>query len=224
MEVKLKHTMFEVKNLPQLIFPNKKLPFTITNRLLSAISYGVPQSHTEANMATWLNGISNKLAEYTKVPAHRKWDPCMKNTTVLGSSIQCKPNLVVVPKDYTADLCDKDNKPNWKDCHTYTEITSQSVQCGLNETTWQKSFVMFKTQPTRCFILNLTFNDHTAFFFVCDLASVVHCKPLPLDNRKRVLVWLIAGFAFGQEYLLKPKYYSCRPEVKDTLICWSISE
>ena len=202
MEVELKGAVFEVKNLDQVVFPNKKLPFVITKKLLNAITYSVPQSRTEASMAAWLNGVADELADYTKVPALRRWDPCMKNTVALGSNIQRKPDLVVVPKDFIADLCDKDNKPNWKDFHAYTEVTSQSIQRGLNETTWQKSFVMFETQPTRRFIPNLTFNDHNALFFVCDRAGVVHSKPLPLADSKRELVRLVAGFAFGQGYLL----------------------
>ena len=178
MEVKLKGTMFKVKNLDQVVFLNKKLPFVITKKLLNAISYSVPQSHTEASMAAWLNGVANELANYTKVPTLRRWDPYMKNTVVLGSNIQCKPDLVVVPKDFIANLCDKDNKPIWKDFHAYTKVTLQSIQCGLNETTWQKLFIMFETQPTRCFILNLTFNDHNTLFFICDHTGVVHSKPL----------------------------------------------
>ena len=61
---------------------------------------------------------------------------------------------------------------------------------------------MFKTQPTRHFIPNLTFNNNHLYFFVCDHAGVVHSKPHSLASSKRVLVQLVVGFVFGEEYLL----------------------
>ena len=202
MDIELKDAVYKVNALDKVVFPDNMLPFPITKKLIKAISYSVPQSRTEASMAAWLNGIADELANYTKVPVVRKWDACMKNTVVLGSNIQRKPDLVVVPKDFSTDLCDNDNRPHWKSFHAYTEVTSQSIQWRLNETTWQKSFVMFDAQPTRRFIPNLTFNDKNAILFVCDRAGVVHSKPLPLSKSKKELLRLIAGFAFAQEYVL----------------------
>ena len=94
MEVELKSTMFRVKNLDQVVFPSKKLPFTITKKLLDAISYIVPQSHTEAGMAAWLNGVADELANPMKVPACRilAWRIPLHLDLIFGANYQVWEN------------------------------------------------------------------------------------------------------------------------------------
>ena len=149
-----------------------------------------------------MNGIADELANYTKVPVVRKWDACIKNTIALRSNIQHKPDLVIVPKDFSTNLCNNNNRPHWKSFHAYTKVILQSIQWWINETMWQKSFVMFDALPTRHFIPNLTFNDKNTLLFVCDHTAVVHSKLLLLSKSKKELLQLIVGFAFAQEYVL----------------------
>lgn len=202
MEQELKDAKIEVENLDKLVFPDNQLPFIITKKLIKAVQWKIPRSRKEDAIARWLNDVTMNLAKHTKQGALRKWDSCMKNMVAAGSNIKRKPDIVVVGKSFRANK--GAGKPDWREFHAYTEVTSQPISTKLEETTWQKSFVMFEAQPTRRFIPSLAFNRDHAFFYVCDRAGVVYSKTLKLVNNKckNELLRLIAGFAFGPEHLL----------------------
>ena len=85
----------------------------------------------------------------------------------LRSTIRCKPDLVLVDEDFSTNNVLRGGKPNWREFHAYTEVTHNTTQYRLNRTTWQKSFAMFKSQPTRWFIQNLTFRCHLHCMWLC---------------------------------------------------------
>ena len=68
----LNNAVIKVKTLDKIAFPDVKLPFPITNSLLGIVTWNVPASLTEHDMAPWLNGIIAQIATYTGVQAHRK--------------------------------------------------------------------------------------------------------------------------------------------------------
>ena len=153
-------------------------------------------------MAAWLNGIVAQIATHTGVQAHRKWDLCMMNQIPWGSTVDRKPDLVIVDKSFSTNNILKGNKLNWKEFHTYAEVTHLPGQYKLNKTTWQKLFAMFEAQPTRRFIPNVTFRKDHMVFIICDRAGGVHTNAIPLHSNKRRLVQFIVGFSFGDEHLL----------------------
>lgn len=199
MKRELKGAMFEVEDLANIVFPDAELPFPIMDTLLDAIQFKVPKRRKEALLAKWLNNITEALAKQTKLAALRKWDTSLKNNFTKGSNIDCKPDIILLDANYTAP---SGNKPSWKVVHAYAEVTTQQTQYRLTNTTYQKSFAVFETQLSRKFILSLTFNYRFVTFYACDLAGVVHTKSLPINGCKKVLLRLVAGFAFGEEYLL----------------------
>ena len=138
-----------MKTLDKIAFPDVKLPFPITDSLLGIITWNVPASHKEHDMAAWLNGIIMQIATHTGVQACRKWDLCMMNQILWGSIVDHKPDLVVVDKSFSTNNILKGDKLNWKEFHTYTEVTHLPGHYQLNKTTWQKLFAMFEAQPTR---------------------------------------------------------------------------
>lgn len=123
----------------------------------------------------------------------------LKNNFTKGSIIECKPDIILLDANYTTLSGDK---PPWKMVCAYAEVTMQKTQYRLTNTTYQKLFAVFKTQLSRQFILSLTFNHKFVTFYACDCAGVVHTKLLLINGCKKVLVQLVVGFAFGEEYLL----------------------
>ena len=149
-------------------------------------------------IAGWLNRIAKALATQMKLDALRTWDISLKNTVARGSSISHKPDIILMDVGYTIL---PGNKSLWKVVHAYTKVTVQQIQYKLTKTTYQKLFAIFKMQPCRQFIPSLTFNCEFVTIYVCDCASVVHTTLL-IGDCKKVLVQMVVGFAFGEEYLL----------------------
>ena len=202
MKRELKDAIVNMESLDNLVFPADKLPFPITDTLLNAVIWAVPDSHTELDMVDWMNSVVMQVKTHTNVDPCRKWDPCMMNQIMPGSTIRCKPDLVLVDEDFSTDNVLRGGKPNWREFHVYTEVTCQTTQYRLNRTTWQKSFAMFESQPTRWFIPSLMFRKDHAAFVACNCAGGVHTNPLLLEESKRELMQCIVGFAFGDEHLL----------------------
>lgn len=144
MKTELKDAVFEVEDLDKVLFPDSKLPFTITEAVLDAVPWVAHQSRAEVDMAAWLNSVVEALVEHTGKDALRKWDPCMMDKFVAGSNIERKADLVVVDKSFTASDFEKEGKPNWKEFHAYTDVTSQPKQYELHQNTWHKSLNMFE--------------------------------------------------------------------------------
>ena len=138
--------MFEVEDLANIVFPDAELPFPITYTLIDGIPFKVPKCHNEALLARWLNSISTTLVKQMKLVALRKWDTSLKNNITTGSSIDCKPDIILLDASYTILSGDK---PLWKVVHACAEVTVQQIQYRLTNTTYQKSFAIFKTQPSR---------------------------------------------------------------------------
>ena len=138
--------MFEVEDLANIGFPDAELPFPIMDTLIDAIPFKVSKHHNEASLPRWLNSISMTLVKQTKLVALRKWDTSLKNNIATGSSINCKPDIILLDASYTILSGDK---PPWKVVCACAEVTTQQIQYRLTNTTYQKSFAIFEMQPSR---------------------------------------------------------------------------
>jgi hypothetical protein len=129
------------------------------------ILHNPPSEWMEPNMATWLNNIGAALERVYKEDNHkalgtyintdgeevviprRTWTSINSTNILKGSSIRCKPDLLLVD-DTSVD------KPIWPNVCALSEVTrsEQKKNRTIKDTIVQKSYVATVTQSNQCFV------------------------------------------------------------------------
>ena len=183
---------------------NEYIPFTVDNNLLQSLTAvyannawisrptGVGQ---ESEVAEWMNNIGDDLAR--KLPNGprllRKWSAQNANTSLAGSSVERKPDIILVDHDSASPYF-------WQNVRGLTEVTSQpTFHARIRNTIYQKSFLMFTSQPDRRIVLSLALFGKGFVFTACDRAGVIHSETLSYNECALTLLSLLAIFMFGTE-------------------------
>jgi hypothetical protein len=147
------------------VFPDSKLPFRPTEKLLEQISSyntkskkwtlpkvdGSGSKHTEKNIAEFLNGICKDIAKIQRAEQIRKWNSNFCNSPLEGSPIVRKPDIILVDQRSLSAV-------TWTSIRAIAEVTTQDHEPKrICHTVTDKSFIMLTTQADRVFVPILSF-------------------------------------------------------------------
>jgi hypothetical protein len=109
LSIKLKGAVIKEPHpdLIKSVFPTTTLPFPLDSNLLSLCWKNPPIFFQEVQYAKWMNSIGASLKSQTGHRMLRKWDASHSTTLLEGSSIRCKPDIILT------DIYENKWNPEW---------------------------------------------------------------------------------------------------------------
>lgn len=189
------------KSLIGSLFADAYLPFPVNDQLLASLtsvynnnSWIEPPPTTERLLVDWLNNLGDTLSVQQGVNVTRRFDARFCNTYLKGSPIERKPDIIL--------LSNPSSMPEWHEVDALCEVTSQSsFHTRLQETVKQKTFIMFTTQPSRRYVLGISFVAQRFRLTLCDRAGIVQSISHNI-NDALPLLRVLTALMFGSDTLI----------------------
>jgi hypothetical protein len=162
------------------LFPTKLLPLGMTDEaVIAELSKShdgeptiwiegklrfreTPSALKESDLAGWLNNIGTTLAKAFKHKLLRLWSHRSCETPPIGasSSVQRKPDLILLDKKYYDEMQDPHKQIDWAFIRAVAEVTqSPSHSKRMTDSINAKSYLMFLCQYNRRFVVALSFTS-----------------------------------------------------------------
>jgi hypothetical protein len=226
LNMELRNSVEFSQSLTEAVFPDHNLPIQIDQSLLDgprathrqiqrspkSVLRAPPTHWSEANTCQWLNDIGNALRQakidtnYTNndgnvvTPPKRIWSSayssvCMKEHKGSNSHDYIphrKPDIILVDEGFDGDI-------SWLQVHSLAEVTCSKLikSRTIKDTVYQKSYIMFRCQDNRTFVLSIYFTGEGFFTFnVCDRAGIVYTATLKIADHPLILLHILTGLMF----------------------------
>ena len=164
-----------------------------------------PAGYSESHLTDWLNLLSKVMGTVLGTTSTRIWSNRSKNAPLIGSSIQRKPDLILIDKSYDERLRSSyDLDTDWCFVKAIAEVTAEKrTPSRMIETINSKSYLMFQCQAHRRFVVGLSFTGNGKFTLtLTDREGQLRWKEMPLfENKKHVDVFLyvFSFLMFGED-------------------------
>jgi hypothetical protein len=212
------------------LFPDRVLPFQITQELLDRLTNnnnqslydqrtknGKPcgvwvhcpnlaQKTEERHMANWLNLVCTRLSQIDPLKPlvpKRIWSSHFATKPLGGSATKRKPDIVLVNNF-------AQNGYVWQDIHGLIEMTVSAPK-GVNKTALtptikktlgDKAFLIFEAQQNRRFVLAAALIQKLLHIHLYDRTGVVRMVAFDIHKRPLQFLRFLAGFTFTDSDLI----------------------
>jgi protein kinase-like protein len=164
-----------------------------------------PPAYTESDLTDWLNRLSEVMGTAYGLTSTRIWSYRCKDTPLVGSSIQRKPDVILIDKSYESLLKSSyDLDTDWSFIRAFSEVTSeQRTPARMIDSINAKSYLIFQCQVNRRFVVGLSFTGNGKFTLtLTDREGQLRWKEMPLfENKKHVDVffYVFSFLMFGED-------------------------
>jgi hypothetical protein len=183
------------------IYDNPCLPlWDLQNRTLTK-----PESYSESHLADWLNLLSKVMGTAHGTTSTRIWSHRNKDTPLVGSNIQRKPDLILIDKSYDALLRSNYSlDTDWCFIKAIGEVSAEKrTPTRMIDAINTKSYLVFQCQVNRRFVVGLSFTGDGKFTLtLTDREGQLRWNEMPLfENKKHVDVFfrVFSFLMFGTE-------------------------
>ena len=177
----------KIVDLPNIIFPDSCLPFTVDETLLQQLGdvwdaqkkvLFPPVAYTEVAVQNWFNAIANNITSVTNIHLNppRFWSAQFCNNVLPNNELQRKPDIVLIKNMLTPF--------DWRSVHGVAEVTSRSkLHADMMRTINNKTYLMFCTQHNRRFVPFLAVCSRR-FTFLSPTVKGRPCRKSVIVNRE----------------------------------------
>ena len=214
------NTLNSHSNLLERLLPRERLPFPVDEDLLRRLSAPIgthppiwdelesrfcqpPTDFGEAAVCDWLNNIGTTMGLVLGRQCERLWWSGNCGEPLVGSSVHCKPDVILLERNYHDQVSQKDLLgPKWAFVKALA-VVREWPNAELADSV--KSYLTFLCQPHRRFTISLSFIDTETgqlSITVTDRVGQVHINPIdlmqPSIDNGLFLLWILAFLMFGR--------------------------
>jgi hypothetical protein len=189
-----------VPRLVETLFPDELFPPLIRQKLPAILKElyrdgcwdkfptGLNESEAENRLASFLNHVTSKLTNLSYWPKNehgRIWSGRYNNKPLPGAGLKRKPDLILVDR--------LKRETTWDDVVTIGELTTLGFTPTIRKTLLTKSYLIFKAQEDRRYVISIAICGNSFYVTFCDRAGVCHSQELNIDNNRDKFLRVLVG-------------------------------